>query len=177
VAVDGLFTDSRLTGDTGRGFNRNLPHLGDTGKGVHLTEWFSTLSARLANTRVACGDWTRVCGPSVLQSAGGVCGVFLDPPYSLEMRTAVYAEESDCAADVLAWCKARTNDPDLRIVLAGYDGEHNALEAMGWRVKAWKAHGGYGSQGDTTGRANAAKERLWFSPQCVEQPARQGILL
>ena len=25
---------------------------------------------------------------------------------------------------------------------------------------------GYGSQGETTGRENATRERLWFSPHC-----------
>ena len=33
----------------------------------------------------------------------------------------------------------------------------------------WTARGGYGSQGngDTNGRDNSTKERIWFSPHCV----------
>jgi DNA adenine methylase len=180
VAVDGAFTDSREAGNTGRGVNRQLPHLGGTGRGVNtgaaLGAWFADLSDRLRNVRVACGDWSRVCGPSVRRSAGGICGIFFDPPYDLEMRAAVYANESPCAKDVLEWCAAHGNETDLRIVLAGYDGEHNALEAMGWRVMAWKAAGGYGSQRTGGGAENAAKERLWFSPLCVEQPPAQMVL-
>ena len=161
VNVDGVFTKR----DTGQGVNRKQ----------FITEWFRDLRERLHDTRVACGDWSRVCGPSVLRSGGGVTGVFLDPPYDLTMRANVYATESGCAADVLRWCAANGADPSLRIVLAGYDGEHNDLEALGWRVTAWKTSGGYGSQSDKAGRENASKERLWFSPHCLD--ARQGSLL
>ena len=166
---------------TGHGVNRQRPHLSTTGhgvnRGVSLGLWFGDLSARLSKVRVACGDWTRVCGPSVRRGVAGVCGVFLDPPYDLAMRAAVYADESGCARDVLAWCAEHGNEQDLRIVLAGYDGEHNSLESLGWRVTVWKAQGGYGMQGSGRGAENAAKERLWFSPHCVEQPAAQMVLL
>ncbi|NBQ13065.1 MAG: hypothetical protein EBU31_00280 [Proteobacteria bacterium] len=66
-----------------------------------------------------------------------------------------------------AWCEANGKRDDLRIVLAGYDGEHNRLESMGWLAVAWKARGGYGSQGNGRGRENAARERLWLSPHCM----------
>ncbi len=176
VNVDGIFTKR----GTGQGVNRQLPHLGGTGRGVNrtqfLTEWFCGLRDRLHDTRVACGDWSRVCGPSVLRSAGGVTGVFLDPPYDLTMRAAVYANESGCAADVLRWCAANGANPDLRIVLAGYDGEHNDLQALGWRVHEWSTAGGYGAGRGGRGEENAQKERLWFSPHCIDDPA-QGRLL
>lgn len=181
--VDGVFTK----GGTGRGVNRQLPHFGNTGQGVNrqlegmdrkafLQDWFSDLRARMFETRVACGDWARVCGPSVLTAAGGIAGVFLDPPYDLTMRSAVYANESGCAADVMAWCLKNGGNPKLRLVLAGYDGEHNHLTEHGWRVHAWKAAGGFGGQGDGIGRDNSAKERLWFSPHCLDNEA-QGKLI
>lgn len=56
----------------------------------------------------------------------------------------------------------------MRICLAGYDGEHGMPDD--WRVVEWKATGGFGNQNDdeeTGGRANARKERLWFSPACL----------
>lgn len=188
--VDGVFT-KRDTGQgvnrklprlsaTGQGVNRQLPHLGDTGRGVNrqqfLSEWFRDLRERLHDTRVACGDWSRVCGPSVLRSAGGVTGVFLDPPYDLTMRANVYANESGCAADVLRWCAANGSNPALRIVLAGYDGEHNDLQALGWRVREWSAAGGYGAGRGGRGEENATKERLWFSPHCIDDPAQRRLL-
>lgn len=45
-------------------------------------------------------------------------------------------------------------------------GEHDALEAAGWRVHAWQASGGYGNR-SKRGKQNARRERLWFSPHCV----------
>ena len=156
----------------GRGVNRNLPHLTE-GRGVNrkrfIYEWFTAIADRLRDVRVACGDWSRVCGPSVLSAGGGTCGVFLDPPYALDGRSAVYAHESGAADDARVWALANGDNPALRIVLAGYAGEHSELEAAGWRVKAWKARGGYGSQGDGRGRDNASRERLWFSPHCLDQ--------
>jgi DNA adenine methylase len=182
VSIDGVFQK----GDTGQGVNRKLLHLGNEGRGTvrsiagdrkeFLRGWFCDLAARLQHVRVACGDWSRVCGPSVTRSAGGICGIFFDPPYDLDMRTAVYANESNCARDVLAWCEANGNDPALRIVLAGYDGEHNHLEQHGWRVHAWKTSGGFGGGRGGRGDENASKERLWFSPHCCDHQ-RQGVLL
>ena len=169
AVVDGVFTDTRKLPhmSAGQGINRQLPHMGNAGRGEFIIDWMRSLSDRLRGVRVACGDWTRVTGPSVLRAGSGVCGVFLDPPYDVSDRADVYAMESKVAADAREWALANGGDPDLRIVLAGYDGEHNALEAAGWRVEAWKARGGYGSQGDGDGRANARRERLWFSPHCL----------
>jgi len=80
---------------------------------------------------------------------------------------------------VRAWCMDHGGDPLLRIILAGYEGEHDELEAHGWSAVAWKAAGGYGSQGNGRGRANAGRERLWCSPHCLRatQPHSQGSLL
>jgi hypothetical protein len=36
-----------------------------------------------------------------------------------------------------------------------------------WREIAWKAHGGYGCQGNNQARENAGRERIWFSPHCL----------
>lgn len=171
IEQGGVMVDSRQLPhlSVGRGVNRKLPHLSGA-RGVNrklfILDWIVELSDRLRDVRVACGDWSRVLGPSVTGAGGGVCGVFLDPPYDVADRVDVYACETKVSADVRAWCLANGDDFKLRIVLAGYDGEHNALEAAGWRVSAWKACGGYGSQGEGDGRANAKRERLWLSPHC-----------
>ena len=152
-----------------QGINRKLPHLSE-GRGINrklfIADWLNELADRMRDVRVACGDWSRVLGPAVRDAGGGVCGIFLDPPYDVADRVDVYACETKVSAAVREWCLVNGDDPTLRIVLAGYDGEHNALEAAGWRVSAWKARGGYGSQGDGDGRKNARRERLWLSPHC-----------
>jgi hypothetical protein len=172
IAQDGELIDVRQLPhlSEGRGVNRQLPHLSE-GRGVNrklfIEDWFSALSDRLRDVRVACGDWTRVTGPAVRDAGGGVTGIFFDPPYAMSERADVYACENDVASDVLTWCVGAGTDPALRIVLAGYSGEHDALEAIGWRAVKWKARGGYGSQGDGRGRDNSTRERLWLSPHCM----------
>ena len=172
-------------GDAGRGVHRpsqKLPHLGDAGRVVSATAgeepeiygYFRLLAERLRRVRVCCGDWSRVCGPTPTVKQG-LTGVFLDPPYDQSERDAnLYAVETPVAAEVREWCLANGDDPKLRIALCGYAGEgHESLEAKGWSVEAWKAHGGYGSQGkkatatNGAGNANAKRERIWFSPHCI----------
>lgn len=181
IAVDGVMTDSRQLPHLGAGqcisrrrphlgpgmgINRKLPHLGDAGRGAYIRDTFGALAERLRETRVACGDWTRVCGPAVLRTGGRVTGVFLDPPYDLALRTKAYALESGVAADCRQWCLDNGNQPGLRIVLAGYASEHAVLEDNGWRAVKWKTQGGYASR-EGRGRENAEKETLWFSPSCI----------
>ena len=157
-------------GNKGRGVNRKLVHLGDKGRAI--MGWFSELAERLRHVRVCCGDWSRVCGdaPTVKQ---GVTGVFLDPPYAFEAdnqkrRDSLYGEH-DCdkvAAQVRQWAIDHGNNPKLRIVLCGYEGEHEM--PAGWEYVRWKANGGYGSQG-SQGSQNAKRERLWCSPHCLRE--------
>lgn len=169
------------------------PHLSDGGQGVHLPslgndrgihgvvaapceEWFLALQNRLRRVRVACGDWTRVLGPSVLgkgKNVGGrrPCAVFLDPPYSHEVRDAyLYAEDAVGLSDkVRAWAIEHGDDPELRIALCGYEGEHEMPAS--WTKHAWKAARGYAGADNE----NSKLERIWFSPHCLplEQAQKQ----
>lgn len=138
--------------------------------------WFRALSQRFEGARITCGDWERVCGPTTISSMNPT-GVFLDPPYSLSLRSRfIYSHDEACTERVQAWCQQHGHDNGLRIVLAGYEGEHNALDASGWTRVAWKANGGYGNQTEQ-GQRNAGKERLWLSPHCDKQFLdRQGCL-
>ena len=54
----------------------------------------------------------------------------------------------------------------LRIALCGYAGEHDM--PADWAEWAWKAKGGYGSQSKAHDNPNAKRERIWFSPHCLE---------
>ena len=140
---------------------------GVSAKGDGIYGWFDALAYRLRNVRVCCGDWARITGPSPTWKIG-LTGVFLDPPYSAD-RDEVYNHDSrDVAHDVRAWCIENGGNPLLRIALCGYEGEH---DLPGWDCVAWKAVGGYGSQGTGLGRENARKERIWFSPSCIKPPS------
>jgi len=157
-------------GNAGRGVNRQLVHLGRgwgvNRKRVQLLPWFAALSERLRNVRVCCGDWTRVCGPTPTVYMG-TTGVFLDPPYSAEAeRAELYtAEDMSVAHAVAEWAREHGDDPAYRIALCGYEGEH--VMPDDWECVAWKALGGYGSQGQGRGRDNCHRERIWFSPHCL----------
>jgi hypothetical protein len=153
-------------GDPGRGVHRpsqKLPHLGDPGQG-ELYDYFAHIAARLRRVRVCCGDWARICGPTPTRS-NGITGVMLDPPYGDSRKADLYAQDStEVAADVFRWAIDRGGDKMLRIAFCGYDGEFTFPDS--WEVVAWKAAGGYGSQGDARGKDNAHRERIWFSPGC-----------
>ena len=152
-------------GNPGMGVHRQLPHLGDAGRGDALIGYMRALQDRLRRVRVCCGDWTRVLGPSPTTHLG-LTGVLLDPPYAHnERQTGLYAKDTDVSAAVRAWAIEHGDDPLLRIALCGYEGEHIMPDT--WEAVPWKAHGGYGSQGTGRGRANAERERIWFSPACI----------
>lgn len=158
---------SLLTSNTGinAGQIPLLAHAKAYSQARRIHDWMGALSNRLRRVRVVCGDWTRVCGGD-WQDYNGVCGIFFDPPYSHDAGrdNAIYAVENDCASDVAKWAHERGQKPTYRIVISGYDGEHNWLELDGWRVIEWKANGGYGNR---AGNKNRHRERLWLSPHCV----------
>jgi site-specific DNA-adenine methylase len=170
-------------GNAGRGVNRQLPHLGDAGRGVAeclsdrtsgtpLRQYMQDLADRLRKVRVCCGDWERICGPSVTFKHG-ITGVFLDPPYAdtAGRQERLYSTDSSSVAHrVREWCIANGDNRDLRIALCGYEGEHQFPAT--WDCVEWKAKGGYGSQGNGTGRENADRERIWFSPHCIAENQR-----
>lgn len=183
IGVDGELVDRRQlphVGDAGRGINRQLPHVGNAGQGINrklphvgnagrgefIREWFRELSARLRNVRVACGDFERVLSSSVT-TRHGMTGVFLDPPYDAGNHDPYSSSGKGVARRAAEWCAMNTAESNLKIVLAGYSGEHDWLEVLGWTRHHWAAAGGYGSQGSGVGLANRTRETLWISPSCL----------
>ena len=153
-------------GNAGQGVNRELPHLGDAGQGDlgRLNAYLRTLSDRLRRVRITCGDWKRVVSPSVYRAGTGGDGgraIFLDPPYATSGDLYAHTGEGGVAEQVQDWCA--TAPDNLRIVLCGYDDEHDALLGHGWVVIEGKAGGGAGY---STNAANGRRERLWLSPAC-----------
>lgn len=161
----------------GQGITRQLPDIsgndGASGRGIHakyasnLEEYLGALGQRFRRVRVCCGDWKRVLGPSPTTEIG-ITGVMLDPPYGVEDRHAVYNVDSrEISREVFAWAIENDENPKLRIAVCGYDGEYSFPSS--WTCVPWKANGGYANQGEwTRGRANAKRERIWFSRYCLE---------
>lgn len=162
----------------GRGINRQLPHLGDAGRGdehprtTFIREWMQALQERLRDVRVTCGDWQRVCKDSVT-TRHGLTGLFLDPPYEKgAMDYGAGGMGLGIAKDVQDWCAANGDNPKLRIVLCGHVGEHDALLEHGWHIRKWKARKGYALTDEAV--ANSAGETLWCSPHCVPAQVEQA---
>ena len=163
-------------GDAGQGINRKLPHL-SAGRGINracetdrkafILEWMQKLHMRLRDVRVACGDWTRVVKDSVT-TRHGLTAVFLDPPYTKgAMDYSAGGVGTDLPLQVQAWCAANGQDKNLRIVLCGHKGEHDALLAHGWGIRTWQARKGYALSDEAV--QNSADETLWCSPHCVPE--------
>lgn len=180
VSADGVF----INADDGVGVARKKPHLGNKGQGVcrshqdglsradWLKAWMRTFRDRMARVRVCCGDWRRVVASDTATVKHGTTGVFLDPPYANTAGRDPDLYAVDClnvAHDVREWAIERGSDPRMRIVLAGYDGEH--AMPSDWRVVAWKTRGGMANVGNNRGKANASRERLWLSPHCLQPDA------
>jgi hypothetical protein len=167
-------------GDNGQGVNR--PQLREPGVAEppgnefhpitmpELIRWFRWLSARLRHVRIVNGDWARVCTTGAahtlpVRQGEGPVGIFVDPPYAnAERAKGLYGHDcGNVAADVQAWALAAGDNPRTRIVLAGFDVEHTALEEHGWTVHEWYERGfltgGMGEQ--------AERDRLWASPHCL----------
>ena len=162
--------------DGGEWINRQMPHVGNAGQDrtAFILKWLQDISSRLRHTRIACGDWSRVCGESVTWRHG-TTGMFLDPPYGVQDRATVYSHDCrDVAAQARAWAIAAGQRPDMRIAFAGYAGEHEF--PADWDTWSWKAKGGYGSQGEGQGRENAGRETIWFSPACAQERNKQAKL-
>jgi site-specific DNA-adenine methylase len=132
-----------------------------------LIAYFQALAARLRKVRVCCGDWSRVCGPSVTKKHG-LTACFLDPPYADTAARASNLYRKDCervAHDVREWAIAEGKDKLMRIALCGYEGEHKM--PADWDCIAWNAGAGFSGQRHAGAGNNGKKERIWFSPHCL----------
>jgi DNA adenine methylase len=129
-----------------------------------MHEWFAEIKERTKKAVILCDDWKKSVTPALLHSGkNDICAVFLDPPYGEDRRTNLYQVDSKTVyMEVLEWAIANADNNRIRICVAGYDGEHNVLEEMGWEVLAWSS---------AQGGESRHKERLWFSPSCINASA------
>lgn len=168
------------------GVSIKRPHISRTGQGIHATtyrntelvdnvmprsqkllDYFRALSQRVHYVVIVCGDWKRVLTKGAL-CYGKTVGIFLDPPYASQERDADIYNHDDLsiAKEVEAWCKENQDNPRYRIALCGYEGDY---DLPGWTVYAWKACRAYGTSKskESANAENRFKERIWFSPNCL----------
>ena len=163
-------------GNAGKGVNRQLPHISNAGKAGFnslsireqgITEYMIELAERLSTVRVCAGDWSRVVTNGAL-SYGATVGVFLDPPYLGDVRASdLYSvDDHHIANDVREWALQNASDR-VRVVLAGYQPEHDHLIPDTWRRVRWSSGAAYQTTaGGGQNAANRHSEVLWISPGC-----------
>lgn len=171
--------DSKLINTKSKdGIKRKIPLLGNSGVGVNkwrsqedrkelLSAWFNQLSIRLENVRICCGDWSRVCTPSVTYKLG-VTGILLDPPYSetADRYDKLYNNDDlQLSYKVKDWALINGDNPKLRIALCGYEKEFDMPNS--WECVSWDSRSGYSGQNKET-NDNHKQERIWFSPYCIK---------
>jgi len=133
---------------------------------ANLYDIFKKLQNRLRLTHVACGDWSRVCTPTITYKRG-LTGIVLDPPYGEGKMDYSVGGNTDqkVARDVQRWAVENGDNPLMRIIYCGYEGQFNPPD--NWTTLEWKAQGGYGGGNGTEADANSYRERLWCSPHCL----------
>jgi len=118
-------------------------------------------------------------------------GVFLDPPYPSHREdngkksrdSTLYA--SDKGADLNAlrdevrdWSIKWGPIPGIKIAVCGYEGDgyETLVQDHGWESFAWETQGGYANQSNKKKgkNENASRERIWFSPNCIQEQTLFG---
>ncbi|HRE87523.1 MAG TPA: DNA adenine methylase [Myxococcota bacterium] len=134
------------------------------------------LSDRLRNVRILCGDWSRAVSSQSLvgnqhRSGGGrtgITGVLLDPPYPTGEDLYSVSATGVCR-EVWRWAEEHGDDPHLRIVVCGHEGDWTPPE--GWQTVEWTARRSFASQ-----KGSGQRERLWCSPACLSVVRPQAVL-
>jgi len=132
----------------------------------NLRWYMHQLSDRLRLVKIYCGDWKRVLSDAFLGKEK-VIGIFFDPPYDHKVRNKdIYKwDDATLSASVRQWCLEHGDDPRFRIVLCGYEGEHEMPET--WEKVAWTGGRCMPRRHKTQNSDNRLKERIWFSPHCI----------
>jgi DNA adenine methylase len=159
-----------------QGIRKSVPEkktLGILRRKSSAEEWIHDLSCRLSEVRILCGDWARGVKPTYT-TQHGLTGVFLDPPYDDCWKT--YSDHDPLTEQICSWCAENGEDPKLRIALCGYEGTLSVdLVALGWAEFGWKAGGGRVTVGGASD-LNRDRERIWFSPHCLDSVGKSEQL-
>lgn len=142
-----------------------------------LVEQFSLLQNRLRRVRISCGDWSRLTGAAVDAGGKRITGVFLDPPYDLDIRRGDLYGANDRVKETTpihvaarTWALEHGGKSNRRIAYCSYSTpEEDAIfKEEKWKSFTWSAHGGYGLQADNLAKSNREREIIWFSPYCLD---------
>ena len=174
--IGGAFVQQKNKWKSKKSVSKQRPQLGNKRHGIFAcleksetpADYLLKVQSRIKELRICCGDWGRVLTP-VGTSQIGLTAVFLDPPYGVTDRdTNIYGTNDSVtiASKVEYWCKSFEKNENFRIAVCGYEGEYKSL--ADWEVYSWKASGGMGNQAKNGPSQNCKRERIWFSPSCLQ---------
>jgi site-specific DNA-adenine methylase len=129
-----------------------------------LTEWIYALRKRLDKVEILCTDWTKPVSDAHLSVSYGSgkqhTSVFLDPPY--EGFETLYKHRVSVSSQVRQWCIDKSDFEQLRIVVCGYNNEHDELLDYGFIKHVSKSVGGNLKEN------NDNDEYIWASKSCTK---------
>jgi DNA adenine methylase len=137
----------------GHRMSRQRPHIDRSLKGAWAKgmtdDKLQMVANRLGNVIILSGDWQdawkRSVTAAIINRFNRGVGVFLDPPYvDNERAKGLYAEDTPLNEKIIEWCLDQPRH--VKIVVAGYNDEYDALREAGWLVIPWKAPNGYAQE-------------------------------
>lgn len=161
------------------GIQKSIPFHGKQGllrlRSSEAIACLESLAERLEDVWILAGDWSRACKPTYT-TQHGLTGVFFDPPYGDGDITYAHHDRG-ILDDLTAWCVEAGQDERMRIALCAYEGTLPVdLVDHGWSEHEWKARGGRITSGGQSD-ANRDRERIYFSPFCLDSVGRSEQLL
>ena len=141
-----------------------------------LLKQLTLIQNRLRRVRITCGDWSRLQGAAIDAGLKKITGIFLDPPYDLDLRRSDLYGISDRTKSQIPIHEATRNwainigeEKNRRVAYCSYSTpeEDNLFLENDWKSFRWSAQGGYGLQSDNLAKDNKDKEIIWFSPHCL----------
>lgn len=138
---------------------------------VKYIEW---LSERLLRVTIHCHDWRVIMDSKATIGLHGMkhgwantIGIIFDPPHSHHVRTTrLYRlDENNVASQVRDYAIRYGAIQNVRVVLCGLDGEHDAHMPDDWAKVVWQGKNGFR-------KGKKPSEVMWFSPYCLKDQAR-----
>lgn len=130
---------------------------------IDKLDWCNKLKTRLEHVQVVCGDWERSLSHSLHMHGSHSVGIFIDPPYDSNNSDKTLYIENNASKAVASWAIEHGSDYRYRIILCGFELEHEMPSDWNWVV--------LGQVGRKTTQKNKSarnnKEGMWLSPHCL----------
>jgi site-specific DNA-adenine methylase len=136
-----------------------------------LTAWIFALRKRLDKVELLCTDWKKCLTDAHTLRSGAlyadtVASVFLDPPYD-KYEFMYKHNKKTISSEVRDWCKDVAKHDLIRVILCGYENEHDELLDYGYVKYAGKsANTNSKGRGTKNSKSPSSKEFLWASASC-----------